>query len=378
MGDVTIDTGLSDPSTIYTNDPSMQTSGDAAGDIASGSFGNNGGSTGDNGANGPGGSTTDNGPPTQADVDLYKQQLKEANPGWTDAQVNQHVSTMLGNVTSAHPEWATALSPLIKAAASGVTTGITNPGNTTPGGSPTGSGGLGTTNTAMLFPALATAYQQYKNAGQYTQQAEKYAGVLNPYGAYRDAAAQKLAALQADPSSIVNTPGYQFSLSQGLGAVANRDNRSFGVGAGSTNPDMMTFAQGLAQKTYNDTINQYSQQAGVNIGPSAAASILQTGMQGNIASQSNAVNALLSPFGPGNNTGGGNTVDTASVIKNLFGGAQPPGTPGAYTYDPNNDPGKIVNNQQTPSVPYDPSNDTANDLGSTVPNNNTGVAPGGT
>jgi hypothetical protein len=104
--------------------------------------------------------------------------------------------------------------------------------------------------------------------------------------------------------------------------VANRDNRSFGVGAGSTNPDMMNYAQGLASKTYNDTIKQYSDQAGVGIGPSAAASIYGLGMQGNIASQSNAVNALMSPFGPGNNTGGGGGGGINwDSIKNLFGGA---------------------------------------------------------
>jgi hypothetical protein len=94
--------------------------------------------------------------------------------------------------------------------------------------------------------------------------------------------------LQADPSSVANTPGYQFALNQGLGAVSNADNRRFGVGAGSTDPDRMTFAQGLASKTYNDTIKQYSDQAGVPIGPQAAASVYQTGMLGNIAANQSA------------------------------------------------------------------------------------------
>jgi hypothetical protein len=189
-----------------------------------------------------------------------------------------------------------------------------------------------------LLAAAGLAYQQFHNADQYTQQADKYGQILNPYGTYRDAAAQKLAALQADPSSIQDTPGYKFALQQELGAVGNRDNRSFGVGAGSTNPDLMAHAQGLASKTYNDTINQYSNQAGVNIGPSAAASIYGLGMQGNIASQSNAVNAMMSPFGPGNNTGGGGnpsgTIDWNS-IKNFFGGNAANTPPAGTTPDPN-------------------------------------------
>jgi hypothetical protein len=166
---------------------------------------------------------------------------------------------------------------------------------------------------ANLINGAQAPGQLSAQAQSYTDQANKYGSILNPYGAYRDTAAQKLQALQADPSSIVNTPGYKFSLSQELGAVSNADNRRFGVGAGSTSPDQMNFAQGLASKTYNDTINQYSAQAGVPIGPQAAASIYQTGMLGNIAANqasnaargANTTNALttgasaLSALAPG-------------------------------------------------------------------------------
>lgn len=260
--------------------------------------------------------------PTASDIQSLRDQ------GYTDQQIAQ----VLGNVAAEKPEWASVLTKLLPAGISalpksnltsqmlkpGTTTGLG--GSTAPGGSP-----LGTTDPMGLLAAAGLAYQQFHNADQYTKQADKYGKELNPYGAYRDAAAQKLAALQADPSSIVDTPGYKFNLSQGLGAVANRDNRSYGVGAGSTNPDMMNFASGLASKTYNDTIKQYSDQAGVGIGPSAAASIYGLGMQGNIASQNNAINALMSPFGPGNNTGGGGGGGINwDTIKSWFGGNTAP------------------------------------------------------
>ncbi len=337
--------GLPDPSTIYGNNDGSTT---PAGQIVSGSFGNNGGSAGDNGANGGGSAGTDNGTgsqgqnpgaPTSAD---YQDLVKK----FGTAGANQ----IMQQVVKDNPGWASTISSFVpglaKAITSGSPTGTTN----------NGSGAI--TDPMALAAAGGLAYQQFHNAGQYTQQAEKYAGVLNPYGAYRDAAAQKLAALQADPSSIQDTPGYKFALSQGLGAVGNRDNRSFGVGAGSTNPDMMTFAQGLASKTYNDTIQQYSNQAGVGIGPQAAAGILQTGMQGNIASQNNAINALMSPFGPGNNTGGGGTgpIDWSK----MFGGSV-------------NTSGLNLN-QQPPGqdvVPFSAG-------GQPPPNGTTGVIPGGT
>ncbi len=176
-------------------------------------------------------------------------------------------------------------------------------------------------------PQLATMFNNYQGIGQnqdraaqFTAQADKYGAILNPYGAYRDAAAQRLAQLQADPSSIANTPGYKFSLDQGLGAVANRDNRSFGVGAGSTNPDLMNFAQGLASKTYDSTIKQLSDQAGVGIGPQSAASIYQTGMLGNLASTAAAQAAQGNTIG--SVAGAASTLLPAAVsaIRSAFGG----------------------------------------------------------
>ncbi len=310
-------------------------------------------------------------PPNQEDI----------NNLITQGYSPQSIQTILGNIAQSNPHWASQLGSLVAggvkvgaAAVQGLTGGGGSPTGTTTAGNNAGGGPIGSTNLPMLFASLAMAAHQYNNSSKYTDTAEKYAQTLNPYGAYRDAAAQKLAALQADPSSIANTPGYKFALQQGLGAVANRDNQRFGVGAGSTDPDMMNYAQGLASKTYNDTISQLSNQAGVGIGPQSAADMLKTGMMGSISSQNTALNNLLAPFGPGNNTGGaannGTLSDATKFISNVFGGSS------NNQLFPNGDPGNIVNNQQTPSVPVDPNNPDPNLR--TVPNNNTGVAPGGT
>jgi len=165
--------------------------------------------------------------------------------------------------------------------------------NTTPTNNTFG-GGTSLQGIAAAIAAGANAHQLYKDADLYTNKSEQYAKQLDPFGSYRDAAAQKLMALQKDPSSIANTPGYQFALQQGLGSVANRDARRFGVGAGSTDPDLMTFAQGLASKTYNDTIKQYQDQAGVGIGPQTAGGILASGLSGSIAARTAATGALAS------------------------------------------------------------------------------------
>jgi hypothetical protein len=92
----------------------------------------------------------------------------------------------------------------------------------------------------------------------------------------------------------------------------------------------MTFAQGLASKTYNDTIKQYSDQAGVGIGPQSAASIYQTGMLGNLASQAaaNAARGSTASTLGGATAGliaaltrGGLSPAMAAQVAKMFGGS---------------------------------------------------------
>lgn len=170
-----------------------------------------------------------------------------------------------------------------------------------------------------LAPGLAQAYQQWQQSQNILNETQGYASQLNPYGAYRDASAQNLQNLENDPSSITATPGYQFSLSQGLGSVANRDNRSFGVGAGSTNPDLMNYASGLASTTYNNTIAQLQAQAGVNIGPQTEGSMLQTGVTQSVASQNAAMAAIGAMLSKANGTSG-LTSQALTTLQSAFPG----------------------------------------------------------
>src|SRR5574337_2215589 len=76
---------------------------------------------------------------------------------------------------------------------------------------------------ASLLPALAMAIQQFKQSGQYRQYAQQEARVADPFGPYRDQAAQRLMALEKDPSLIAKTPGYQFALNQTLQNVGSKE-----------------------------------------------------------------------------------------------------------------------------------------------------------
>jgi hypothetical protein len=76
------------------------------------------------------------------------------------------------------------------------------------------------------------------------------------------------------------------TLDNNQGLIYNSQNPGqpgFSLAVNSSNPfnnSGMNFAQGLASKTYNDTIGQYSAQAGVPIGTGPAAAIYGQGIGG--------------------------------------------------------------------------------------------------
>lgn len=71
-------------------------------------------------------------------------------------------------------------------------------------------------------------------------------------------AANRLNTLLSDPSSVAQTPGYQFAYNQGLNAV-NRTAAARGqLGSGNRLYDLTKYGQGMASQTYNNTFNQLS------------------------------------------------------------------------------------------------------------------------
>jgi hypothetical protein len=232
----------------------------------------------------------------------------------------------------------------------GAPPGITNDGTTTGGGVTALLKSLGLGNLSLspnvlaalasIAPALISAKKQWDLSGQMLDYGSNAAGKYDPFGSQRGQYQQKLSALMANPDSIKDTPGYQFALKQGLGAVAGRDNRSFGLGAGSTSKDMMDYAQGLASKTYNDTISQLSSLSGSQFGPTGQ-SLDVAGMQANVALKNQALQSLFAPLGiamapqpnvtnvnaNGGNGGGGPAGTTGPNLR-------PDGTVGGTTYRP--------------------------------------------
>lgn len=148
----------------------------------------------------------------------------------------------------------------------------------------------------MAYPAIATAFQQYKNSKTYGDDREQYRKEGNPYGPYREAAAQRLEKLYADPSSIADTPGYKFRLSQGMGNLSGKQAAAH-QGWGNEFGAMQNYAQGLASTEYGNEVERLMKQAGVNISPEASLSAQTTARGQQLQSELGALQALATPFG---------------------------------------------------------------------------------
>ena len=127
---------------------------------------------------------------------------------------------------------------------------------------------------------------------------------------------------QFNPSNLENTPGYQFTLGQGLNAVNNQQSAMGLNNSGAQGKALANYATGLAQNTYNqqyqNALNTYQTNASqlgglLNLGQHAAAGVGNAaynayGAMGNAASAgtvaagnatSNAFNSLLGLGGTG-------------------------------------------------------------------------------
>ena len=121
----------------------------------------------------------------------------------------------------------------------------------------------------MLIPAVGTAVQSWNNANNYDELAKNIKTEANPFGQYRGQYAQQLSDLYKDPSSLVNTPGYKFRLSQGAGIIGGK-NGAEQSGYGNEFRAMQDYAQGLASTEFDNEVKRLSGLAGANIGPEAS------------------------------------------------------------------------------------------------------------
>jgi hypothetical protein len=131
-----------------------------------------------------------------------------------------------------------------------------------------------------LAGSIANAIGNRQNANQYQSSINGLVERADTWGPEnRQKAIDRIWQLYNDPSSIENTPGYEFARQQGEQGV----NRAAAGRGYFRSPNMLydlsKFNQGLATKTYDSEMNRLMAMAGVNNNPASAAQIGAQGAQ---------------------------------------------------------------------------------------------------
>jgi len=138
---------------------------------------------------------------------------------------------------------------------------------------------------------------------------------------------------QFNPANLAQTPGYQFTLQQGLNAVNNAASATGQNASGAQAKGLANYATGLAQNTYNqqyqNALQTYQQNAStlgslLSTGQNAAAGLGSMGMQ-------NAANVGNTLQGGANATAAGQ-IAAGNTQSNALTGAMQLGLGGAGIY----------------------------------------------
>lgn len=129
---------------------------------------------------------------------------------------------------------------------------------------------------AMIGSAVVGAGASIYGSSQQSNAANKAAGLLKPYSNAGQAALPGLEGLlgiggQDMSAALAKTPGYQFTLGQGLESVQNGYAARGLASSGAALKGAANYATGLAQNTYQNMIGNYQNFAGM--GANAAAGV---------------------------------------------------------------------------------------------------------
>jgi len=158
-------------------------------------------------------------------------------------------------------------------------------------------------------------------------------GYQGQYGANGNLTGLSGQGFQFNPSNLAQTPGYQFTLQQGLNAVNNATSATGQTGSGAQAKGLANYATGLAQNTYNqqyqNALTTYQQNAItlgslLSTGQNAAAGLGSMGMQ-NAQSVGNTLQ------GGANATAAGQ-IAAGNATSNALNGAMQLGLGGAGIY----------------------------------------------
>lgn len=150
-------------------------------------------------------------------------------------------------------------------------------------------------------------------------------GYQGQYGANGNLTGLSGQGFQFNPSNLAQTPGYQFTLQQGLNAVNNATSATGQTGSGAQAKGLANYATGLAQNTYNqqyqNALTTYQQNASIlgnllSTGQNAAAGLGSMGMQ-NAQSVGNTLMSGANATAAGQIAAGSSQTNALNSLMNL-------------------------------------------------------------
>lgn len=181
-----------------------------------------------------------------------------------------------------------------------------------------GAAVIGAAGTAYASDQASSATRDATSAAITQQQKglDQQATLSAPYRALGESAVPQLQSLLgiggADPTQALRaTPGYNFTLNQGLDATKNAASASGMLLSGNTLEGLDKFSTGLADQTYQQAVA--NTMGVVDLGQAAAA-----GQAANIGAASNNISNLIS--NQGNTLAGIDANTIAGITKSISGG----------------------------------------------------------
>lgn len=176
--------------------------------------------------------------------------------------------------------------------------------------------------SSLISPAVQAGMNYYsgQQVGQAGQQAQRYA---DPFGQYRPQYANALAQMQSNPSSVANTPGYQFTQDQAMNQIGRSAAAQGYLGSGNVLTALQDRASGIASQQFNNERDFLGKASGAYNNPFGAAQLGLGARMDQLGAYGQGVGALGSAIGgagAGGAAGAGGSMN--SLANMLKGGKQ--------------------------------------------------------
>lgn len=157
--------------------------------------------------------------------------------------------------------------------------------------------GSGDMSSALMIPAFAAAYKQWQDSGKYMDTAREAMQYGDPFGqANRSKYQQMLSDSYTNPDAVLQDPGHQAVINNGMGAISRTNAAKGYLGSGNMMADLGKYVTDENNTFLSDYRKNLMPLTGYQFDPSQAGKFLMQGQQQAIDSQNAALGDMFLPF----------------------------------------------------------------------------------